>query len=105
MLSRKAISRLARRGVVSKNVTASSSVSQFSSAAKKSWVPTQDDILQKVTSQSLIHEISLKQMESAQVVVPWFLTNMPVAYFRQVPETLRKQHLTAIAVCLYSVNH
>lgn len=84
---------------LSRNVTPLSSASvplRSFSEKKKSWVPTQDDLLQKVTVQSLIHEISLQQMESAATVVPWFLKNMPSAYFVQIPEVLRKQHLKAV---------
>ena len=82
--------------------------------ARKSWIPTEDDLLQKVTTQALIHEISLQQMHGVQEVVPWFLKTMPVifmllisshsslilrkaSYFRQVPEEMRKSHLKAIA--------
>lgn len=35
-------------------------------------------------------------MEGAAHVVPWFLKNMPAAYFNQTPEESRKQHLKAI---------
>lgn len=35
-------------------------------------------------------------MESTANVVPWFLKNMPAAYFNQVSEDFRKQHLKAI---------
>jgi len=59
-------------------------------------VPSLDENLQKVTTQALIHEISLQQMEGAAHVVPWFLKNMPAAYFNQTPEDSRKQHLKAI---------
>lgn len=37
------------------------------------------DNLFKLTSQALIHDISLHQMETVKTVVPWFLTNMPVS--------------------------
>jgi hypothetical protein len=30
------------------------------------WVPSGDEVLQKVTIQSLVHEISLQQMESGE---------------------------------------
>jgi len=46
---------------------------------QKSWVPTDASSLQKITTQALLHEVALQQMESAQVVVPWYLTNMPVS--------------------------
>eukprot|EP01035_Chromulina_nebulosa_P043826 gene43826-59363_t len=62
----------------------------------KSWVPTESSVLQKVTTQALIHEVSLQQMDASAKWVPWFLKNLPASYFRQVPESTRKQHLKAI---------
>jgi len=63
----------------------------------KSWIPTQDVLLQKVTTQSLIHEVSMQQIESANKTIPWFLKQMPVSYFKQIPEHMRKQHIIAIS--------
>lgn len=37
------------------------------------------EALFKLTSQALIHDISLHQMETVKTVVPWFLSNMPVS--------------------------
>eukprot|EP01033_Poteriospumella_lacustris_P003883 gene3883-2760_t len=65
-------------------------------SSSKSWVPSSEDKLQKVTTQSLIHEVAEQQRELANKVVPWFLKNMPAAYFRNVPEHLRHQHVKAI---------
>ena len=62
----------------------------------KSWVPNDDERLQRVTTNALIHEFSLESMDAAKTVVPWFLKNMPASYFNQVPEKERKQHLKAI---------
>ena len=45
----------------------------------KSWVPIQEELLQKVTTNSLIHEMSVQATESAATVVPWFLSSMPVS--------------------------
>jgi len=53
--------------------------------------------LQKLTENALIHEITTKQMQTVQKVVPWFLKSMPASYFRQIPEDLRKQHVKALA--------
>lgn len=80
--------------------------------SKKSWVPVTDEKLQQVTMKSLIHEVAEQQRELASKVildsvnesrltqisqvVPWFLRQMPAAYFRQVPENLRSQHVKAI---------
>jgi glutamate dehydrogenase len=63
----------------------------------KSWVPSADSKLQKVTTTALVHEVSMKQFASTEKTVPWFLQQMPIAYFRQVPEEARKQHLIAIS--------
>jgi hypothetical protein len=43
-----------------------------------SWDTSNPENLFKLTSQALIHDISLHQMETVKTVVPWFLTNMPV---------------------------
>lgn len=51
------------------------------SLSSKSWVPDNDEVLQRVTMQSLIHEVSEQQRELASKVVPWFLKNMPVSGF------------------------
>jgi glutamate dehydrogenase len=51
----------------------------------------------KVHQQALVHEISLRQMECVQTVVPWFMNTMPASYFRQVPEALQKSHIKAAA--------
>lgn len=55
-----------------------------------------DEKLQQVTMKSLIAEVAEQQRELATKVVPWFLRNMPASYFRQVPESLRSQHIKAI---------
>jgi hypothetical protein len=55
-------------------------IRQFSTkGTSKSWVPKEDLDLQKITTQALIHEMSLNLMQSANEVVPWFLKNMPVS--------------------------
>lgn len=69
----------------------------------EAWVPSGTDELHKVTIQSLVHEISLQQMESVQTVVPWFLKSMPEAYFRQVPDKVQRHHLKAVA-SIYDLN-
>jgi len=71
-------------------------VYRFSTQSSKSWVPVSEEKLQIVTMQSLIHEVAEQQRNMAEKVVPWFLKNMPAAYFRQVPEHLRSQHVKAI---------
>jgi len=53
--------------------------------------------IQRVTQQAMIHELIQQQTNTIQKVVPWFLSNMPPAYFRQVPEKFRVDHIKAIA--------
>lgn len=74
----------------------SNSTAAGATNGNKSWVPVEDASLQKVTRQALVHELTQVQMETANAVVPWFLGQMPAAYFRQVPEAVRVQHLRAI---------
>jgi glutamate dehydrogenase len=83
-------------GVAGKTRLNALAVRQFS--AGKSWVPTNDEKLQQVTISSLIHDVSEQQRELNSQVVPWFLRKMPAAYFRQVPEAFRFQHIKAITV-------
>lgn len=71
-------------------------LSSSAGANWKSWIPTETESLQKVTTQALIHEITIQNFEVASTVVPWFLKNMPAAYFRQTEPDLRKHHLKAI---------
>ena len=52
---------------------------RMSTASKKSWVPIQEELLQRVTTNSLIHEMTVQATESAAIVVPWFLNSMPVS--------------------------
>ena len=54
----------------------------LSTHVNKSWVPTESDLLQKVTTQALVHEISLSQMENSSIAVPWFPKHMPVSLTR-----------------------
>lgn len=64
--------------------------------AAKSWVPQSEEALQKVTTQALIHEVAEHQKEQATRVVPWFLKNMPAAYFKQISAGVQSQHVQAI---------
>jgi hypothetical protein len=59
-----------------------SATSPINQQPKKSYIPTEQRDLQRITTQSLIHEISMQQMEAANKVVPWFLEQMPVSYSR-----------------------
>jgi glutamate dehydrogenase len=74
-----------------------STTTSFSTVAKsKSWVPKEGDLLQKVTTQSLILEVSEQSMASVKSLVPWFLKNMPASYFNQTDDAQRKAHIKAI---------
>jgi glutamate dehydrogenase len=53
--------------------------------------------IKKLQTQSMIHEISEMQLNASKEVVPWFLNNMPKAYFRHVPDEARTKHLMAIS--------
>jgi len=48
-------------------------------------------------TQTLIAELSKQQSEAVSTMVPWFMKNMPASYFKQVPDSLRRQHLKSIA--------
>lgn len=52
--------------------------------------------VQQIAIQSLIQEVAEEQRQLAINVVPWYLKNMPESYFRQIPDTIRAQHVKAI---------
>ena len=66
-------------------------------ASSKAWQAEGALDIQRVTQQAMIHELIQQQTDTIQKVVPWFLQNMPPAYFRQVPEKFRVDHIKAIA--------
>lgn len=57
-----------------------SASSPINQPPRKSYIPTEHRDLQLITTQSLIHEISMQQMDATAKVVPWFLEQMPVSY-------------------------
>eukprot|EP00596_Hydrurales_sp_CCMP1899_P000433 CAMPEP_0119043108 /NCGR_PEP_ID=MMETSP1177-20130426/17647_1 /TAXON_ID=2985 /ORGANISM="Ochromonas sp, Strain CCMP1899" /LENGTH=989 /DNA_ID=CAMNT_0007010475 /DNA_START=132 /DNA_END=3098 /DNA_ORIENTATION=- len=65
---------------------------------KKSWTPlaSEDALLQKITTQALILDMNNHMNASSALTVPWFLKQMPMAYFNQISEERRKQHLQAV---------
>lgn len=71
--------KIARSFAMRSPIPWNSNIWRMSTVAKKSWVPIQEDLLQKVTTNSLIHEMSMQATESAAIVVPWFLSSMPVS--------------------------
>lgn len=73
------------------------SVSSVPFSTRKSWMPQDDELLEKVYAQSMVHEVMEKQKKQTEEVVPWFLQNMPASYFKQVPQELQSKHVQAIA--------
>jgi hypothetical protein len=61
------------------------------------WQAEHNIDIQRVTQQALIHELTQQQTRTIEHVVPWFLNNMPAPYFRQVPESFRRDHIKAIS--------
>lgn len=45
----------------------------------------------------MVHELTQQQTRSIEKVVLWFLGKMPAPYFRQVPESIRLDHIKAIS--------
>ena len=43
-----------------------------------------DNLAWEMARKAMIHDMSMRQMQNASEVVPWFLENMPASYFRQV---------------------
>lgn len=74
----------------------STASSQQTTVGGKSWVPQENEALQKITTQALIHEVSMAQITEVSTFVPWFLKNMPAAYFRQTPDATKKQHISTL---------
>lgn len=63
----------------------------------KAWQALDNSHVQDVTVKALIYDLVHQQTATLENTVPWFLTNMPVSYFDQVPETFRKDHIKAIS--------
>lgn len=45
----------------------------------------------------LLNVITDSQMQTNVRTIPWFQSNMPETYFRQIPEEMRIQHLIAVS--------
>lgn len=63
----------------------------------KHWQAEDNSDIQRVTKLAIIHQLTKQQTETIESVVPWFLNNMPGAYFRQISEEMRLDHVRAIA--------
>jgi hypothetical protein len=64
---------------------------------KTAWQAEHNIDIQRVTQTAIIHELTQQQVHTIEKTVPWFLSNMPASYFRQVPQDFRMDHLKAIA--------
>lgn len=64
---------------------------------KTAWQAEHNIDIQRVTQTAIIHELTQQQVHTIETTVPWFLSNMPASYFRQVPEEFRMDHMKAIA--------
>merc|ERR1719215_1414906 len=62
----------------------------------KSWTPKDQREAEDVSKDALALKLQDIQRDAAAKTVPWFLENMPAAYFRAVSENERLQHLNAI---------
>jgi len=62
----------------------------------QSWAPTDEADIERVTIKAMIHELKEDQESTINKTVPWFLDNMPPAYFRQVGYSTRLDHVKAI---------
>jgi len=67
------------------------------SKTKVAWQAEENEDIQRVTQKAIIHELTQRQSQTIESVVPWFLENMPASYFRQVPWDTRINHIKAIS--------
>jgi glutamate dehydrogenase len=65
--------------------------------AAVAWQAEANIDVQRVTQNAMIYELTQEQTKTIEQVVPWFLANMPPAYFRQIPEQFRIDHIKAIS--------
>ena len=61
------------------------------------WQAEHNIDVQRVTQKALIYELCQQTEKTIAETVPWFLEQMPMSYFRQVPEQFRLDHIKAIA--------
>ncbi|DAZ94639.1 TPA: hypothetical protein N0F65_010726 [Lagenidium giganteum] len=54
------------------------------------------------TPEELLQKLQGYQQDAANKTVPWFLENMPAAYFRAIGESERLQHLNAITALIHA---
>ena len=61
------------------------------------WQAAHNRDVQRVTLTAMIYELVHEITATIEDIVPWFLSNMPFAYFQQVPFNYRMDHIKAIA--------
>lgn len=88
---------VSRRSMVTWNFNSSSLHDPNQPKQKTQWQPEENADIQRVTRKAIIHELTKQQTATIENVVPWFLNVMPEAYFRQVDEGSRMDHLRAVA--------
>mmetsp|Transcript_22373 Transcript_22373/g.44680 ORF Transcript_22373/g.44680 Transcript_22373/m.44680 type:complete len:1066 (+) Transcript_22373:35-3232(+) len=64
-------------------------------SSDKSWQASGSEI-QEATRKAMIHDLTSESLTSIQETVPWFLSTLPPAYFRQTTAGIRTSHLKAI---------
>jgi len=62
----------------------------------KSWMP-KGDKMEEVLNYSLIHRLTQESLDTAERIVPWYLKMLPAAYFREVADATRMEHLKGLA--------
>lgn len=55
------------------------------------------DRLHESMREVMINDITMARVDTASMVVSWFMNQMPASYFKQIPEDMRRQHLLSIA--------
>jgi len=88
---------LLRRSMAKWTFNSSSMHDPTNEGKRKKWQAEDDMDIQRVTKYAIIHNLVKQQTVTIENVVPWFLNAMPEAYFRQVDEATRLDHLRAIA--------
>jgi len=69
---------------------------QKRSGFEKRLATTDAEIMEDYTVKALTWEMEVYQRKSAERTVPWFLKNLPKAYFDEIDADLQKDHLRAL---------
>jgi len=68
-----------------------------SSSKKIAWTPRDEDSLLDTTRQALVYNLTKVQNRVAEGLVPWFTSQMPESYFKQVAPHTQLQHLRSMS--------